>query len=167
MVFLGKFTLQYLRTEIHHSTGKLTGDWVIEQQLLENSFLSWCRVCVCVCVCVFMCVRVCVCACVNTHNQALSCSVRPNSLQPHGLVVFGAPLSMEFSRQEYWNWLPLPPPGDHPDPGTEPSSLLFPALAGIFFTTAALGKAPGNWKNPGNTCRLPFGLMYLPKRQQE
>ena len=26
------------------------------------------------------------------------------------------PLSMEFSRQEYWNGLPFPPPGDHPDP---------------------------------------------------
>ena len=64
---------------------------------------------VCVCVCV------CVCACVHVHGQALSCSVGPNSLQPHGLVVCWAPLSMEFSRQEYWNGLPFPPPGDHPD----------------------------------------------------
>ena len=42
-----------------------------------------------------------------------------------------APLSMEFPRQEYWSGLPLPPPGDHPDPGTELESL---ALAGRFFT---------------------------------
>ena len=35
------------------------------------------------------------------------------------------PLSMEFSRQEYWNGLPFPSPGDLPDPGTEPRS---PAL---------------------------------------
>ena len=33
-----------------------------------------------------------------------------------------APLSMEFSRQEYWSGLPFPTPGDLPDPGTEPSS---------------------------------------------
>ena len=36
-----------------------------------------------------------------------------------------APLSMEFSRQEYWNGLPFPSPGDLPNPGTEPRS---PAL---------------------------------------
>ena len=41
-----------------------------------------------------------------------------------------APLSMEFSRQEYWNGLPFPLPGDLPDPGIEPAA---PALAGGFF----------------------------------
>ena len=35
-----------------------------------------------------------------------------------------APLSMGFSRQEYWNGLPCPPPGDLPDPGIEPESLM-------------------------------------------
>ena len=34
-----------------------------------------------------------------------------------------APLSMEFSRQEYWSGLPHPPPGDRPDSGSEPESL--------------------------------------------
>ena len=48
-----------------------------------------------------------------------------------------APLSMEFSRQEHWNRLPFPPPGDLPNPGTKPAS---PALAGGFFTTRAPGK---------------------------
>ena len=33
-----------------------------------------------------------------------------------------APLSMEFSRQEYWSGLPCPPPGDPPNPGIEPES---------------------------------------------
>ena len=33
-----------------------------------------------------------------------------------------APLSMQFSRQEYWSELPFPSPGDLPDPGIEPSS---------------------------------------------
>ena len=46
-----------------------------------------------------------------------------------------APLSMEFSRQEYWGRLPFPSPGDLPDPGIEPVSSEIPALAGGFFTT--------------------------------
>ena len=37
-------------------------------------------------------------------------------------VAFQAPLSMGFSRQEYWSGLPLPSPGDLPDPGIEPRS---------------------------------------------
>ena len=40
-------------------------------------------------------------------------------------VAYHAPLSMGFSRQEYWSGLPLPSPGDLPDPGIEPGS---PAL---------------------------------------
>ena len=46
-----------------------------------------------------------------------------------------APLCLGFPRQEYWAGLPLPSPGDLPDPGTEPVSLTRPALAGRFFTT--------------------------------
>ena len=52
-----------------------------------------------------------------------------------------APLSMGFSRQEYWSGLPCPPPGDLPDPGIEPTSLMSPALAGGFFTNSATWKA--------------------------
>ena len=48
-----------------------------------------------------------------------------------------APLSMGFSRQEYWSGLPCPPPGDLPDPGIEPTSLVSAELAGGFFTTSA------------------------------
>ena len=48
-----------------------------------------------------------------------------------------APLSMGFSRQEYWSRLPFPLPGDFPDPGIELVSLASPALAGKFFTTIA------------------------------
>ena len=47
-----------------------------------------------------------------------------------------APLFMGFSRQEYWNGLPCPPPGDLPDSGIKPMSLTSPALAGEFFTTS-------------------------------
>ena len=44
---------------------------------------------------------------------------------------------MEFSRQEYWIRLPFPPPGDLPDPGIEPASLV---LADGFFATEPPGK---------------------------
>ena len=54
-----------------------------------------------------------------------------------GTVACQAPLSMGFSRQEYWSGLPFPPPGDLPDPRIDPVS---PALAGRFFTTEPPGK---------------------------
>ena len=53
-----------------------------------------------------------------------------------------APLSMGFSRQEYWNGLPFPPPGELPDPGIKLASLESPELAGGFFTTSATWEAP-------------------------
>ena len=52
-----------------------------------------------------------------------------------------APLSMRFSRQECWSGLSCPPPGDLPNPGSEPASLMSPALAGRFFTTNATWEA--------------------------
>ena len=57
------------------------------------------------------------------------------------------PLSMGFLRQEYWNGLPFPPPGDLPNSGTEPTSLASPALAGGFLPTVTPGK-------PKNKCHL-------------
>ena len=48
-------------------------------------------------------------------------------------VACQVPLSMGFSRQEYWRGLPCPPSGDLPDPGIEPVSLVSPALAAGFF----------------------------------
>ena len=55
-------------------------------------------------------------------------------------VVCQAPLSMAFSRQEYWSGLPFPAPGDIPDPGIKHSSALSPDLAGGFFITVPPGK---------------------------
>ena len=52
-------------------------------------------------------------------------------------VAHQAPLSMGFSRQEYWTELPFPPPGDLPDTGIKPVSLMSSALAGVFFTSTA------------------------------
>ena len=57
------------------------------------------------------------------------------------------PLSMGFSRQEYWSGLPLPSPGNLPNPKIEPTS---PTLAGRFFTTELPGKPIGN-REPTST----------------
>ena len=75
--------------------------------------------CVCVCVCGVNIHIVCVCVCVCW-------GVRERE------IAHQAPLSMEFSRQEYWSSLPFLPPEDRPDSGIKPAS---PALAGGFFTT--------------------------------
>ena len=56
-------------------------------------------------------------------------------------VAHQAPLSMGFSRQEYWSGLPFPSPGDLPDPGIEPRS---PALQADPLTSEPPGKAEYN-----------------------
>ena len=60
---------------------------------------------------------------------------------PVDYIACQAPLSMGFSRQEYWSELSFPPLGDLPDPGIEPISPVSPALAGGFFTTEPSGKS--------------------------
>ena len=88
-------------------------------------------------VCVYVCVlshvqffvipwTVCVCVCMLSYVQLL---VTPWT------VAHQASLSMEFFREEYWSGLPCPPPGDLPDPGVKPTSLVSPALAGSGFIT--------------------------------
>ena len=57
-------------------------------------------------------------------------------------IAHQGPLSMGFPRQEYWSRLPFPTPGDLPDPGIKPVSLVLPTLAGGFFTTEPPGKCP-------------------------
>ena len=57
------------------------------------------------------------------------------------IIAHQAPLSVEFSRQEYWSGVTFPTAGDLPDPGIEPTSLAYPVLAGRFFTTSATWEA--------------------------
>ena len=70
-----------------------------------------------------------------------------NSVTPW-TVALQAPLSMGFSRQEYWSGLPFPPPGD---------DLTSPALAGGFFTTSA------TWKPHNQTlvCLVTLSCLTL------
>ena len=64
-------------------------------------------------------------------------------------VAHQAPLSMGYSRQEYWKGLPFPTPGDLPHPGIEPTSLASPPLAGGF-SNPNTTCAPGSYSNPDN-----------------
>ena len=70
-------------------------------------------------------------------------------------VACQAPLSVEFSRQEYQSGQPFPSPGDLPDPGIEPGSLASPVLAGGFFTTEPPGKY---WMQFDNNNKVIFEL---------
>ena len=58
----------------------------------------------------------------------LSHSVMSNSLVTPCAIAHQAPLSMEFSGQEYWSGLPFPSSGNRPDPGIKPASPAAPAL---------------------------------------
>ena len=75
----------------------------------------------------------------SPSKRVLGHSVIPDSVALW-TVALQAPLSMGFPRQEYWSGLPFPAPGDLPNPGIEPVSLVSPALAGRFFITELPGK---------------------------
>ena len=70
-----------------------------------------------------------------------------------------APLSMEFSRQEYRSGLPFPFPGDLLDPGIEPMPFASPALAGGLFTTNATWEAPTQVFLKGQGSVLSFSYI--------
>ena len=71
-----------------------------------------------------------------------------DSMQPHGLyVTHQAPLSMGFPRQENWNSLPFPSPGDLSNAGIKQES---PELASRFFTAKPQGKPQAERQNSGN-----------------
>ena len=70
-------------------------------------------------------VCVCVCVCALSHVQLFATP---------WTIALQAPLSMQFCRQEYWSGLPLPSPGDLPDPEMKAVSPVSPALAGGFIS---------------------------------
>ena len=88
----------------------------------------------------------------------LSHSVVSDSATPW-TVARQAPLSMGFSRQEYWRGLQCPSPGNLPNPGIKPTSLASPTLVGRFFTTEPPGKL--------SEYRKPIKKTYRPRRSSE
>ena len=75
------------------------------------------------------------------HARVQSCFTCVQLFVALRAVAHQAPLSMGSSRQEYWRGRLCPPPGDLPDPGIKPTSLMSPALVSRFFTTSATWKA--------------------------
>ena len=94
---------------------------------------------------------VCVCSVVS-NSDPRNCSCQ-------------APLSVGFSRQEYWSGLPFPTPGNLPDPGSQPASLVSPALVGKFFTTALPGKQKIKEVNTFKNRKVLNGTQKTVKRQ--
>ena len=75
-----------------------------------------------------------------------------------------SPLSMEFSRKQYWSGLPFPTPGDIPNPEIEPTSLESSTLAGRFFITTATWEAlfaPWKSANAINQAFAYFDCVFL------
>ena len=84
--------------------------------------------------------------CVRTQVCPILCN-------PVNYIAHQAPLSMAFPRQEYWNGLSFPFPGDLTNPGIKPR---LPALEGVFFTTGLPGK-------PKKIIEMHFFLNFLVK----
>ena len=83
-------------------------------------------------------------------------------------VIHQAPLSMGFSRQEYWSGLPFTSPGDLPNPGVEPVSLTSPALSTGFFTTSSTWESPCKYMySVILTLMLWTGYHYPHSRDEE
>ena len=76
-------------------------------------------------------------------------------------VAHQAPLSMGFSRQEYWSGLSCLPPGEYPDPRIEPTSLISPTLAGGCFCFCFLPLAI-----PGKSCLETYPATAAAKSLQ-
>ena len=101
------------------------------------------------------------------RKEILNIHARAKSLQscrfcaPLWTAAHQAPLSVGFSRQEYWSGLLCCPPGDLPDPGIEPLSLSFPALAGRFFTTNSMDIHTTFWITCPELASKPGRLHYM------
>ena len=91
-------------------------------------------------------------------------SVVPNSFATLWAVACQSPLSMRFSRQEYWNGLPFPSPGDLPNTGIKLASLVSPALAGVLYHWCHLGSHNSFGFHSLDCCLCPsFFLSFFLK----
>ena len=91
----------------------------------------------------------------------LSCFSRVQLFVTPWTKVHQAPLSMGLFRQEYWCGLPYTPPGDLPDPGVQPMSLMSPTMAGGIFTISTPWRAhvrDSQWEF-AELCREPKAVL--------
>ena len=113
-----------LGTQFWYLASSMNGPWLNRLPLPVHKHFSLTvsediAVCVCVCVCVWC-----------GHARVLSHFSHIQFFVTLWTIVRQAPLSMGFSRQEYWSELPFPPPGDLPDPGIEPTFFMSAYVAG-------------------------------------
>ena len=85
--------------------------------------------------------------CIHAKSHQLYPTLCELGCESYPTTAIQAPVSMRFSRQEYWSGLPFPSPGHLPNRGIEPTSFMSPAFAGRFFT------ATPPWK--------PYLFIYL------
>ena len=85
-------------------------------------------VCICTYLSIYLSKYLSICVCMRSHS-VIWLFATPWT------VAHQVPLSMEFSKQEFWNRLPFPPPGDLPNSGMKPTSPASPELADGFFYT--------------------------------
>ena len=102
----------------HTDTSLLSSTIPSNSKNVKPSVLEWDWGCLC---------EIILCVCSVAQSCPALCNPWTVACQP--------PLSMEFSRQEYWNGLPCPPPGSLSNPAIKPSPLASPALASGLFTT--------------------------------
>ena len=80
-------------------------------------------------------------------SRVFSALISPCVRAVTSIISYSAtPLTMGFSRQEYWSGLPCLPAGDLPDPGIQPASLMYPFLTDRIFTTSTTWKSPPETK---------------------
>ena len=90
------------------------------------------------------------------RSESVSHSVMSDSVTPW-TIARQAPLSMEFSRQEYWSGYPFPSPWGLPNPGIEPRS---PTLK-ILYYLSHQGSPKEKNRSPSNTRVLPENIFYI------
>ena len=108
-----------------------------------------------------MCVRVKSLSSCSTLRDPMDCSPPDSSvcgiLQERILEW----IAISSSRgKEYWRGLPSPPPGDLPNPGIEPRSLMSPALADRFFTTEPTRKLPPTHTHTAHSIK-DYGILLF------
>ena len=131
--------------------------WNHEKDIATRNIYTYIYVYICiymdVCICMYVCMYIHIeppkkykaktDRIKDTENASvvLVCWVASDSLQPHGLyIAHKSPLSIGFSRQEYWSGLSFPLSRNLPKAGIKLVSSVSPALAGGIFTTVPPGK---------------------------
>ena len=129
-MFLTLLLIARVSHRLHSYGNVLEAHWSVIEHILEFNVL---KILTKECICDLRVQNIYFASSPFFKQVSYSFSVAFNSLRPHGL-------SVRFSQEEYWSGLPFPPPGDLPDPGSKPISLVSPVLAGRFFNTEPAGK---------------------------